>query len=258
MSMTVYWGIIITLLGLAVGSFINVLADRLPNKQSILTPPSHCPKCNEKIKALDLIPVFSYIALKGRCRYCQQSIPERVPLVELISGTSFLGLYLFYGLTIELGVSLIYFSILLLIFIIDLEHRLILNVIVYPVAAFAILVNVIFSSADIIPGFLSGLAGASSGLLLFAIIVIVSRGGMGFGDVKMAGLMGLMLGIPLNFVAIFLAVVSGGLIAGLSLLTRKTKRRQAIPFGPFLAAGTMAAMLWGRLMLDWYLGFFVF
>ncbi len=256
--MTIYWGILFTLLGLAVGSFLNVLADRLPNKQSIVAPPSHCPECNKRIRVFDLIPVISYVVLRGRCRYCSQPIPKRTLLVEIAAGLMFLSLYLYFGLSPDLGIALLYFTLLLLILVIDLEHRLILNVIVYPAAVIVLLVNIVFPSPELVPGFLNSLAGGGTGLLLFLLILIVSRGGMGLGDVKMAGLLGLMLGLPLNFVAIFLAVVSGGLIAGASLLFKRKNRRQAIAFGPFLAIGTMAAILWGQLILDWYLGFFAF
>ncbi|MBN1369674.1 MAG: prepilin peptidase [Dehalococcoidaceae bacterium] len=256
--MTLYWAVVFTLLGMALGSFFNVLADRLPAGKSIIRPASHCPACGVKLSVPDLVPVVSYLALKGRCRYCHAAIPRRMLMVELATGIMFLLLYLFYGLSPELGIALLYFSLLLLIFIIDLEQQLILNVIIYPSALAVLLINLIWPDTGITHGFLNGLAGGGAGLLLFLLIVIASRGGMGLGDVKMAGLMGLILGFPGIFVGIFLAVVSGGLVAGIILMLKRKSKRDPIPFGPFLSLGTMAAILWGQPIMDWYLGFFGF
>lgn len=242
--------------GLIYGSFFNVLADRLPAGQNILKPPSHCFGCNRRLNWTDLIPVVSFVMLKGRCRYCGSKIPLRIPLLELATGLIFLGSYLYFGLNPDLAIALFYFSILLVIFVIDLEHQLILNVLVYPAAVAAVIISLLASGYEPVPSIGSALIGAGAGLVLFLIIAIVSRGGMGFGDVKMAGLMGLMLGFPVNLVAIFIAVVSGGLVALAALVLKRKDRRQAIAFGPFLALGTMAAFLWGASILDWYLGYF--
>lgn len=170
----------------------------------------------------------------------------------------FLLLYLNFGLTIELGVALLYFSALLLILIIDLEKKLILNVIIYPVAVIALVINLLLPGIEIVPGITSALAGGGVGLALFLLIALLSRGGMGMGDVKMAGLMGLMLGLPLNLVAIFLAVISGGIVAVAVMIIKEKSRRNPIAFGPFLAIGTMTAFIWGQELLEWYLGFFGF
>jgi leader peptidase (prepilin peptidase)/N-methyltransferase len=168
----------------------------------------------------------------------------------------FLGLYLYFGLNAELAIAIFYFSLLLLILVTDLEHQLILNVIIYPLAACVLAINALTPEMAFTPGFLNGLAGGGAGLVLFMLIVLFSRGGMGLGDVKMAGLMGFMLGFPNVFVGIFLAVVTGGIVAVVVLMLKRKNRKQAIPFGPFLSLGTMAALLWGQNILDWYLGFF--
>ncbi len=258
MVMTAYWGILLFLAGLIFGSFFNVLSDRLPEKQSSVKPPSSCHSCGRKLKAKDLVPVISYLILRGRCRYCSCSIPIRILLLELTTGVMFLLLYLNFGLTIELGVALLYFSALLLILIIDLEKKLILNVIIYPVAVIALVINLLLPGIEIVPGITSALAGGGVGLALFLLIALLSRGGMGMGDVKMAGLMGLMLGLPLNLVAIFLAVISGGIVAVAVMIIKEKSRRNPIAFGPFLAIGTMTAFIWGQELLEWYLGFFGF
>jgi len=256
--MAIYWAVVFTILGMVFGSFFNVLSDRLPARKSIIAPPSHCPQCGIKLKIFDLIPVFSYIFLHGRCRYCGASIPKRVFLVELTTGAIFLVLYLFFGLSTELGIGLFYFSVLLLILITDLEHQLILNIIIYPVAIIVLVINALTPSLSFTPAFFNGLLGGGVGLVLFLLIFLVSRGGIGLGDVKMAGLMGLMLGLPGVLVGIFIGIVVGGIVASVALLTKRKKGRQAIPFGPFLSLGTMAALLWGQNILDWYLGFFSF
>ncbi len=254
--MDIYWAFVFTLAGLAIGSFSNVLADRLPAGQSVVHPASHCPQCHQRLAVRDLVPVVSYIVLRGRCRYCGAAIPRRTLLLELATALMFLGLFLFFGLSIELVIALFYFSLLLLVLVIDAEHQLILNVIIYPAAVLVLIINALTPDIQVTPGFLNGLAGGGIGLVLFLLIVILSRGGMGLGDVKMAALMGFMLGFPDILVAIMLAVISGGLVAFATLVAKKKDKRQPIAFGPFLAVGTMAAFLWADPLLEWYLGLF--
>ncbi len=248
--------VVFALLGMAVGSFLNVLIDRLPAHQSPVFPASHCPSCQRRLQAKDLIPVFSYIWLRGRCRYCQAPIPRRLLWVEVGTGALFAYLYWHYGLSPELAVTTFYFCLFIVIMVIDLEHRLILNRVVYPSAVIALAISLFLSQLEVVPGIASAAAAGGIGLGLFLAIAIVSRGGMGWGDVKMVALIGLVVGFPLVFVALFLAVVSGGLIAVVLMLARAKSRNQGIPFGPFLSLGTMATLLWGRPILDWYLGLF--
>ncbi|MDX9776325.1 MAG: prepilin peptidase [Petrimonas sp.] len=255
--MTIYWAFVFTLMGAVFGSFFNVLSDRLPAQKSILKPPSHCPQCETRLKIPDLIPVVSYIFLRGRCRYCGSPIPKRVLLVELSSAGMFLGLYLIFGLSPELAIALFYFSVLLVILVIDLEHQLVFPVIVYTVAVIVSVINALTPEMAFTPGFLNSLAGGVAGLVLFFLIYYLSgKKGIGEGDISLSGLMGFMLGFPSVFVGIFLAVVTGGIVAVALLMLKLKNRKQAIPFGPFLSLGTMAALLWGQNILDWYLGFF--
>jgi leader peptidase (prepilin peptidase)/N-methyltransferase len=254
--------IIFIFLGMEVGSFLNVCGDRLPAGESIVYPPSHCHHCRRRLKAKDLVPVFSYLWLRGRCRYCRAEIPRRLLWVEIGTGVLF-GLACWrYGLSLELLITLVYSSIFIVLLIIDLEHRLILNKVVYPSMALALLVSILFSIPDflprveIVPGILSAAIGGAIGLVLFLLVVVVSRGGMGWGDVKMAALIGLVTGFPLVFVALLLAVLAGGLVAGILLALRIKKRRQAIPFAPFLSLATIVTLLWGSDILSWYLGLF--
>ncbi|MDD5122609.1 MAG: A24 family peptidase, partial [Dehalococcoidales bacterium] len=157
----------------------------------------------------------------------------------------------------ELAIAIFYFSLLLVILLIDLEHQIILNVIIYPLAACVLAINALTPEMAFTPGFLNGLAGGGAGLVLFLLIYYLSgKKGIGEGDITLSGLMGFMLGFPNVFVGIFLAIVTGGIVAVAVLMLKLKNRKQAIPFGPFLSLGTMAALLWGQNILDWYLGFF--
>ena len=173
-------------------------------------------------------------------------------------------LYGHYGLSVELAVTAFYGCLFIMLMVIDLEHRLILNKIVYPAAVVALIISVLLPQPGIIsfpgPEFINGavnsIIGGAIGLVLLLIPAVISRGGMGWGDIKMAALIGLVTGFPLVFVALFLGVVIGGLVAGILLLLKIKKRKEAIPFGPFLSVATIATLLWGNEVLNWYLGMF--
>ena len=245
------------ILGLAVGSFLNVCIDRLPQNKSIVLPPSHCEACQHKLAAKDLIPVFSYLRLRGRCRYCQASIPRRVFWVELATALIFALLCWHYGLSAELGVMIFYACLFIIIFVIDLEHGLILNKVVYPGMVVALLLALLpqpWLTQWIEPGIASAALGGGIGFGIFLLIALVSRGGMGWGDVKLAALIGLATGFPLVFFAIIMGAILGGIVAVALVIAKKRKRRQTIPFGPFLALTAMVTMLWGNIILDWYFG----
>jgi leader peptidase (prepilin peptidase)/N-methyltransferase len=248
------------LLGMIIASFLNVCIDRLPAHQSLVSPPSHCPACNRRLAVKDLIPIFSYLWLRGRCRYCGAAIPRRILWVEL-GTTALFGLVCWwFGLSIELAIALFYSCIFIVIMVIDWERGLILNKIVIPAIGAALLISIIFSiflpDVEIVPFIGRAAAGGGIGLVLFFLIVIVSRGGMGWGDVKLAALIGLVTGFPLVFIALLIGVILGGVVAVILLLSGIKKRKQAIPFGPFLAIATIATLLWGSNILSWYRGLF--
>jgi len=245
------------LLGLAVGSFLNVCIDRLPRNESIINPPSHCPVCQHKLAAKDLIPVFSYLRLRGRCRYCQAAIPRRLFWVELATALIFAFLYWHYGLSVELGVMAFYACLFIIIFVIDLEHGLILNKVVYPGMVVALLLALLprpWLTQWVVTGVANAALGGAIGFGIFLLIAIVSRGGMGWGDVKLAALIGLATGFPLVFFSIIMGAILGGIVAVALVIAKKRKRRQTIPFGPFLALAAMITLLWGSNILSWYLG----
>ncbi len=254
---------LLAILGVAVASFLNVCIDRLPYNESLISPASHCASCRHPLAIKDLIPVVSYLWLRGRCRYCQAAIKRRLLWVEIGTGVLFAVLYWHYGLTIELAVAAFYSCLFIVLMVIDLEQGLILNKVVYPAAAVALIFSIFVPLAGVdmldrslIDRALLALVGGGVGLGLFLIVALIFRGGMGMGDIKMAALVGLATGFPLVVVALFLAIIFGGLVAVVLLLLKLKQRKQAIPFGPFLSLGAMITLVWGSSLLDWYLHLF--
>ncbi len=244
--------------GLAMGSFLNLCIDRLPAGTSIVKPRSHCDKCNRTLTAVDLIPVLSYIWLRGRCRYCGARIPLRDLLVELACGAIFAYLAWHYGLEPELAFAVVYASLFILIFAIDLEQGLVLNSVVLVGVVLALVFSFFWGEYDefwpqVGPGIVvSALLGGAAGFAIMLLPYLISRGGMGAGDVKLAGFIGLVVAFPQVLVALLVGIIAGGLVAIMLLLLRLKGRKEAIPFGPFLAVGAMVALLWGGQIIDWY------
>ncbi len=252
---------VFTLLGLFTGSFLNVCIDRLPQGQSIIIPPSHCSACNRKLGVLDLIPLFSYLWLRGRCRYCQAPIPVRLPIVEGITGLLFTFLYWKFGLGLELAISLIYACLLTIIFVIDLENQLVLDKVTYPGMVLALVFSLFWPGLEVVnllpvetlSRVINSLAGGALGAAAMALPFVAYRQGMGLGDVKLGALVGLMTGFPLVFVAILLSWISGGVVAVILLAFKIKKRKDPIPFATFLATSAMVTLLWGQAIWQWYL-----
>ena len=236
------------LLGLIVSSFLNVCIDRLPERESIVSPPSHCPACGRRLAPFDLIPLFSYLLLRGRCRYCGAPIPRRVLLVEATTGLLFVLLWYRYGLSLRLLLATLYTCFFIVIFVIDLEHQLVLNRVIYPAIVVALLAVPITPNHDAV----KLLGGGAIGLGLLFLIAFIYPAGMGMGDVKLATFIGLVVGFPAVFAALLISFVAGGLVGGGLLLTGLKGRKDPIPFAPFLVAGGMAAMLYGEQIIDWY------
>jgi len=268
--MEVVWIVVSALLGIAMGSFLNVCIDSLPTGESLLFPASRCASCHHRLAIKDLVPIFSYLWLRGRCRYCQTPIHGRLLWVEIGTGILFAYLYWHYGLSAELAVAAFYCCLFLVLMVIDLEHGLILNKVVYPSVAVALVISIFLPPSRVVypdgavalllsslpePGIVQAAIGGGIGFFLFLLIVIISRGGMGWGDVKMAALVGIVTGY-LVFVALFLAVILGGLVAVVLLLFKLKKRKEGIPFAPYLSLGAMITLLFGKSILNWYLGLF--
>jgi leader peptidase (prepilin peptidase)/N-methyltransferase len=259
--------IIFTLLGLAVGSFLNVCIDRLPAKRSLLYPGSACDACQRKLSYIDMVPVISYLWLRGRCRYCGAKIPIRVLLVEVLTGVLFFLAFWRYGLSAEFGITAFWCCIFLVIIFIDWEHQLILNRITYPSAIIALVILGIDSllpepgilrNIDFVPdtSIISGLIGGAAGFIFFFIVLVISPRGIGMGDIKLAMLIGLVTGFPLVIIALLIGILLGGLVAVVLLVFKLKGRKDVIAYGTFLAVGPIVSLLWGSEIQSWYLGLF--
>ncbi|HYJ90314.1 MAG TPA: prepilin peptidase [Pyrinomonadaceae bacterium] len=272
------------LFGAAIGSFLNVVIHRVPNEQSIVFPNSACPKCGEKIRAYDNIPILSWLLLQGKCRNCKAAISARYPAVELLTAVIYVVVYWQIGLDPLLPVALIFVSAIVALIFIDAEHMILPNVITYPLLIFAILVRILYpllfegkyfsdlnvwplSLASGWPAWALSLAGAFLGALVgggFLWIVGEAwkrlRGvdAMGLGDVKMMAAVGALLGWRLTLLSIFLGAFSGALIGSVLVIRQKDRDLQMqIPFGIFLGIGTIVALLFGERLISWYIGTFI-
>jgi leader peptidase (prepilin peptidase)/N-methyltransferase len=251
---------IFALFGLVFGSFLTVVVHRVPKGESVVAPRSRCPRCGARIRAWENVPVLSWLALRGRCRRCGQAISIEYPLVELATG----GLFALAGALIEPLYAAIlvapFLGLMLAVAIIDARWRIVPNRIVYPslvIYAVAITVgHLTGGGVDILTGLL-GVAAYGGPMLLVALAL---PGGLGIGDVKLAALIGLVLGslrLALVGVAAFLGIVGGGIAAVLAMAVLRWGRKQHMPFGPFLAAGGVLAALVGSWVASAYLSLFV-
>ncbi|MFZ5625794.1 MAG: prepilin peptidase [Bacillota bacterium] len=236
------------LLGLIIGSFLNVVIYRLPRDQSLLWPGSSCPHCEQPLKWWHLVPVFSFFWQRGKCAYCGQPISWQYPLVEVINGLLWWQAYSFYGLSSQALFSALLGSWLLVHTVIDWQQRLLLNKVN--------LAGAVLAGAHILlngePSWTSALIGAFLGGGVLFLIAFLYPAGMGLGDGKMALVMGLWLGWPQVFLALFLASLIGA-TAGIILGLKKGQiRRMSLPFGPFLAMGTYVVWYWSERLLNWY------
>lgn len=243
---------VLFILGLCVGSFLNVVIARVPEGRSIVSPRSACPRCGASIMWFDNVPLISYALLRARCRRCGATISPRYPIVELVTGLLFVLAGWERGLAPDLVAALVLLATLVAITAIDLDRQLIPDVISLPGIAVGLLLSVITGQ----PGWLDSLLGVLLGGGIFLLIIVASRGGMGGGDMKLGAMLGAFLGWKLVLVAILLAVLAGGAVAIGLLALRRKGRKDAVPFGPFLALGGAVSLFWGRPLLEWYLGVF--
>lgn len=245
------------LVGLIAGSFINVVAIRVPVGGSIVSPGSACPQCGHPIRPRDNIPVVSWLLLRGRCRDCGASISVRYPIVELSTAVLFALTPGVVGLTWVLPAYLWFVGVTVALTITDIDHKLIPNRILFPgIAVGAVLLGLGAVVEGALLEFLRGLAGGAIYFTVLLIIALVARGGFGFGDVKLGFLLGLFTayrGWGILAVGFLLAFLLGGLVSIILLATRVRGRKDAIPFGPYLIAGAYLALAFGDAIVDWYL-----
>lgn len=242
------YGVYIAVVGLMIGSFLNVCIYRIPKKETIVTGRSHCMSCGTPIRWYDLIPVVSFLALRGRCRHCGARISPRYPCIELLNAALYLLLYLSRGLTLALLPLAAAVSALVVAGTIDCDTGKIPNgVSLFLLASGAAALPL--DGGVSVPARLLGLLAGGLPLLLAAVL---SRGGMGLGDVKLAGAAGLAAGWQGSLLALLLASVAGALVSCALVLARRRTFKSAVPFGPFLAAGFIFALLYGAPLLRWY------
>lgn len=248
-------------MGLLFGSFATVAAYRIPRRESIVTGRSRCPECGRTITAWENIPVLSWLILRGRCRGCGNRIPPRYPLIELATGLLFVVAVWRFDSLVNAAAFAAFFWVLVVLTVIDLDHKLLPNRIVYPTGVVGALA---LTLAALIEGDLDRLVSAAIGALVFGgfffLIAFIYPAGMGGGDVKLAFVLGMFLGyaggIGVVLVGMFLAFLIGGLSGVLVMLVTGGDRKMQVPFGPFLTLGTVLAIAVGRQLVDAYLGFY--
>jgi leader peptidase (prepilin peptidase)/N-methyltransferase len=245
--------------GLVVGSFLTVVVDRIPKKESVVSPRSRCPHCGAEIRSRDNIPVLSWLLLRGRCRNCRTRIPARYPLLEAGTAAAFAGAAIVYPRVYVIAILCAFCAVMLAVGAIDLEHKIIPNKITYPafpVFAVAIVVGwVAGQDLDPVRALIGGLAYGGA----FLVIAFIAPRGLGMGDVKLTGLIGLVMGsLGLRYVGVAAgaAILLGG-VGGIVALLAGRGRKSAIPFGPFLTAGALVAVFWGERIAAWYLRSFL-
>jgi leader peptidase (prepilin peptidase)/N-methyltransferase len=249
--------IVLALFGLVVGSFLNVCIWRIPRSQSIISPSSRCPSCDSPIRPMDNIPIVSYLLLGGKCRYCKAGISLRYPLVEGMNALLYLLVFNRFGMGWHLPVYLAFVSSLVVITFIDLDFQIIPNSITLPGIPIGLLAGSFllpdpFMRADNL-GLAASVIGAIGGFGFFWAVAVLSRGGMGGGDVKMMGMVGALLGWKAVFLTTFLGSLAGSVVGVLMIIFKGKGRKSKIPFGPFLAFGAVVTLLVGQEILRWYL-----
>ncbi|RUL55123.1 prepilin peptidase [Lysinibacillus antri] len=238
--------------GLVFGSFFNVVGLRVPLKESIVTPPSHCTSCNRRLTTLDLIPVFSYIFLGGKCRSCGAKISPIYLLTEIMTGILFAFTVYTLGITIETAVALLFISLLMIIVVSDIAYMLIPDKILLFFLPFLVIGRV-FSPLD---NWWDSLLGAVIGFGILLLIAIISKGGMGGGDIKLFFLIGLVLGTANTLITLFLSSVIGMIVGVIVLKVRGQDRKTPVPFGPSIALAAVIVYFYGEAMLNWYMNLF--
>jgi leader peptidase (prepilin peptidase)/N-methyltransferase len=248
---------VLAVLGACVGSFLNVCIYRLPRRESLAWPGSHCTSCTRSLAWYENIPIVSWVVLRGRCRTCRAPISWMYPIVEVTTALVFVIGYLLYGLTPLAAVRVLFACALIVLFVTDLQHKILPNVITVPgiVIGFA-------CSLFVPPGWRDSLIGiVAGGGVLFALAEAYYRvrgqEGLGMGDVKLLGMIGAFLGWKLVLLTLVLASFAGSLAGGVMIASGRGSMKYALPFGTFLAVGALVAAIWGMPIVDWYLGFYV-
>lgn len=260
--------LIIFAFGASIGSFLNVVIYRVPANLSLLHPPSRCPRCHHRLQPYDNVPIFGWLWLRGRCRYCRTPISSRYPLVEAFTGVLFLATFFYFGLAWETVNAWILLSWLLCLALIDLDTLTLPNVLTQSGLVVGLIAQIwrVGVSGEAMPASLAGalmggIVGAVLGLWLFEAIALVGsllmgKTVMGGGDGKLAALLGAWLGWQGMLLSSFLACLLGAIIGGGAIALNAMNRQTPVPFGPFLALGGAITLFWGDRLIGWYLSLF--
>lgn len=246
--------VFIVLLGLIIGSFLNVCIYRIAREESISFPQYHCTSCGYNLKPKDLVPVFSYIFLGGKCRCCKEKISIKYPLIEILNSCLYVLIYLRFGFTLELFKFCMFASLLIVIAFIDFETKYIYN----STVIFGVISGIVFNALIWIENKSiqwDYIVGAFIGFGIIYLIVILT-GGMGEGDVDIALICGLFLGIKGVIVTLFIAIILGGIVGSIILILKLKDRKAEIAFGPYLAIGGIISCLYGNYLIEIYLSRF--
>ncbi|MGI9860042.1 prepilin peptidase [Moorella naiadis] len=239
--------VLIIFLGLTIGSFLGLCIARIPRGESVVYPPSRCDACGRRLGPVELLPVLGYLIHRGRCRHCGAPVPRWYPELEVLTAAIYLSLWQHFGLS-PLTIKYAFLASLLLVIAgIDLQTCTIPD----PLVWLGLAAGLVFLPLGEVP-WSAALLGAGLGGGLLLLIAVLSRGGMGGGDVKVALVMGLFLGWPETLLALFLAVLAGAVVGLMLMLLEHRGRRDPLPFTPFLALGTMSTIWWGTTIINWY------
>lgn len=249
--MAIAYTILFFILGLITGSFLNVVGLRVPKKQPFANDRSMCPQCNHILSWYELIPVLSYIFQRGRCRHCQTSISLIYPASEIVTGVLFALSYVFIDPGLEFIIAILLMSMLVIVLISDIHYMLIPD----RILLFFLPLFIILRFVHRLDPWWSSIAGAAAALALIAAIILVSRGGMGAGDMKLFAVLGIVLGIKLVVFAFFLACMIGAICGIFLLLFKRIDRKQPMPFGPYIVLATIMTYFYGEPLLNWYFQF---
>jgi leader peptidase (prepilin peptidase) / N-methyltransferase len=240
---------LILVYGLVFGSFFNVVGLRVPLKQSIVAPRSTCPNCKHTLGPLELVPVLSYLLQRGKCRQCKVGISPLYPIIELITGLLFISAPFIMGWTSELWIAWTLISLLVIITVSDLAYTLIPDKILLFFSVFFLIERFLIP----LEPWWDSLLGAVIGFSLLLVISIVSKGGMGGGDIKLYAVIGFVLGTKLMLLSFFLATLIGAIFGIIGIALRLLERKNPVPFGPFIAIGTLLAYFYGNIIIENYL-----
>jgi leader peptidase (prepilin peptidase) / N-methyltransferase len=244
--------VVLALMGASIGSFLNVCIYRLPRRESLVWPASHCTSCGRTLSWYENVPIVGWLVLRGRCRTCGARISIVYPIVEAITAAMFVSGYLIYGWTPLLGIRLLFACAMIVLFVIDLQHHILPNVITVPGIVFGFILSFFLP-----PGWFSSLLGiVLGGGVLFAVMEIYARArgfeGLGMGDVKMLAMIGAFLGWQLMLLTLVLGSLAGSVIGVALMAARRGTMKTALPFGTFLAVGALVAAVAGDAILEWY------